>query len=654
VIDVTEERCRGGVPAAFLGTEMASYSYDAFSRKVAKTAGGTTEETAWAGWQPLERYEQGQLAERRTYGSSHDEIVRLESDLDGDGTPEQSYTPVYDHTGNLAFAADSATGQIVERYRFDPYGERTILVDSTPPAVEQLRVKSGELWLEVSEGVQAEALQDSLVAGAVTLTDTATSTAVPLTAAQPIQEGRQAFRRIVLTLETPPTEGTTLELQIEPAALRDAFGNQLAVSYVQSFAWPVADQVLDDTAAPRIEAVRLVDRFVELELTEEPDLTTVASAVTVGGQGLAWTLSADRYTVRSSAAVPTGQATLSIANTLADLSASTLAEGLTVPVPATEQNASLLQAPDPRESFASTIANRAGFHGLDHDPTTGLLYVRNRWLDSGLGRFLQQDPLGYADGPSLYTFAGNNPANSRDPLGLYIVGGQREVALIRSVFEKIGAHEYAAQIRLDARPVSEEFRSNSFLGKLFRRPAPIRWETRITNHFAEWESSMDGDPLEQLAWLFDTIIDLDVRVEFSITNENLAGAGGAVTREEDYPAWYFHVLVNPSQVIGREVPVMFKDATIGLGPIRSVELAAVHEFGHVFGRTVGGTPSLYKDAMYGVHFENVYRALTTHPERWPEIRIRELKNNNPWIREEKAIKEIMKKRFWELAPREKN
>lgn len=401
-----------------VGTEIASYTYDAFNRRIAKAAGGVTEETVWAGWQPLERYAAGQLAERRTYGAGLDEVVRIESDHDGDGVLERSYTPVYDHTGNLAVVTDSTTGQVIERYRLTPYGERTILVDSTPPAVEQLRVQDGALWLEISEGVNTEALQAALAAGAVTLTETAASTELALTATQPVQEGGQAFRRVVLTVDTAPADGTPVELNIEPAALIDAFGNQLAASYVQSFDWPAGDQVVDDTAAPTVEAVRLVDRFVEIELSEEPDLATVETAVTVDGAQLSWALGADRYTVRSAEALNAGSVTLSVATTLADLAGTTLAGPLSEAVPAVVTDVELFEAPDPRESAASMVGNRAGFQGLDHDPDTGLVYLRNRWLDPELGRFLQPDPLSYFDGPTLYGLASNNPSDFSDPLGL--------------------------------------------------------------------------------------------------------------------------------------------------------------------------------------------------------------------------------------------
>jgi RHS repeat-associated protein len=58
-----------------------------------------------------------------------------------------------------------------------------------------------------------------------------------------------------------------------------------------------------------------------------------------------------------------------------------------------------------------------GYQGLPRDPETGLIYFRNRYYDPELGRFITADPKGYVDGPSMYAFEMDDPANGSDPMG---------------------------------------------------------------------------------------------------------------------------------------------------------------------------------------------------------------------------------------------
>jgi RHS repeat-associated protein len=63
---------------------------------------------------------------------------------------------------------------------------------------------------------------------------------------------------------------------------------------------------------------------------------------------------------------------------------------------------------------SSRAGRRAGL-----DPITGLYYVRNRWYDPVMNRFVSEDPIGLTGGINMYAYVGNNPLNARDPLGLF-------------------------------------------------------------------------------------------------------------------------------------------------------------------------------------------------------------------------------------------
>lgn len=68
----------------------------------------------------------------------------------------------------------------------------------------------------------------------------------------------------------------------------------------------------------------------------------------------------------------------------------------------------------------SRVGNRSGYAGYQHDPglTSTYYHVRYRVLHSGLGSWMQRDPLHIREGTSLYVYGSTAPIARVDPLGL--------------------------------------------------------------------------------------------------------------------------------------------------------------------------------------------------------------------------------------------
>ena len=68
-------------------------------------------------------------------------------------------------------------------------------------------------------------------------------------------------------------------------------------------------------------------------------------------------------------------------------------------------------------SIIGSAALDIRFPGQWFQLEAGLAYNWNRHYDPTLGRYIQPDPLGFVDGPSVYGYAGQRPGMNVDPTG---------------------------------------------------------------------------------------------------------------------------------------------------------------------------------------------------------------------------------------------
>ena len=114
-----------------------------------------------------------------------------------------------------------------------------------------------------------------------------------------------------------------------------------------------------------------------------------------------------------------------------------------------------------------TTGIRYGYTGQRSMAALGLLYYKARFYSPSLGRFLQPDPIGYADDLNLYAYVGNNPVNFTDPSGLILadaklLGGKLADTVVNHLENSLAAgrnETFASTVEkiIQGSPIGPEF-----------------------------------------------------------------------------------------------------------------------------------------------------------------------------------------------------
>jgi RHS repeat-associated protein len=111
----------------------------------------------------------------------------------------------------------------------------------------------------------------------------------------------------------------------------------------------------------------------------------------------------------------------------------------------------------------SAVLNPYGLTGREWDVEMGIYYLRNRYYNPDIGKFIQDDPLGVTNDPNLSSYVDNNPINFSDPSGLLklIFDADRDIISVYSDTNQL-LHEYEARADVDTTAEHGELSSKKY------------------------------------------------------------------------------------------------------------------------------------------------------------------------------------------------
>jgi RHS repeat-associated protein len=224
----------------------------------------------------------------------------------------------------------------------------------------------------------------------------------------------------------------------------------------------------------------------------------------------------------------------------------------------------------------SVVGNPFMFAGYLLDTESGLYLLEKRSYDPVMGRFLQFDPISYADSMNLYEYAISNPIMFTDPTGEAVCSTRAEARqkAIEDV-ERKAYREPDNSWHLDSGKWGQGSCAEAVYFKLKRdcKPAEIPNEKGYTDEYEEWErvERLSGKPE------FPDRVDADInKVGSTITNAS------DTNRLRPFPGFVPGQIVGVSIDGGTRIPVGGKgyNNVPGLfpnsGPIKTMNIGKMH------------------------------------------------------------------------------
>ena len=244
----------------------------------------------------------------------------------------------------------------------------------------------------------------------------------------------------------------------------------------------------------------------------------------------------------------------------------------------------------------TAIGNDYLFTGRRYDPETGNHYYRNRYYSPTLGRFLQNDPLGYVDGMNMYQYCGDNALYWIDPMGLNWLSG---------IIEEIGAYLNATPEQKDF--IYEEFskvvwdKTNGTLDGVTCGKCDLSDITGVdyTSNYNDYYNSQQTYqvPLEKLTSALTFIEPYVNEYSYGVVDGIHAWADGVIPFDDPFARYGLYEKSDPDLKISRRLGHVSRDALILANLLSKSECLAEYikkPFVYEIGQTAVETSEYYR------------------------------------------------------------